>query len=132
MTSMPRLARALTVFHAWMEDSDYFDGNALYLDLGAAKVHAAYDYEGDEYGHPDEDDEGANIRPDFTWEEHCGRWLLVDHGKDTGVRVAERTVWRPATEREVEQQDALTAAEEAERAARPQVSMREALEALRP
>lgn len=126
----PRLARAITVFHVWMEDNNYFDGNALYLDLGTAKVHAAYDYEGDEYGHPDEDDEGANIRPDFTWEEHYNRWLLFDHGKDTGIRVAETPVWRAASEREVKQQDALTAAEDAERKGRPQQSMREALETL--
>lgn len=130
MTTTPRLARAMTVFHVWMEDSDYFDGNALYLDLEAAKTHAAYDYEGDEYGHPDENDDEPSARPDFTWEEHYSRWLLFDHGRDTRVRVAECTVWRPATEREIKQQDALTAAEEAERAARPQRSMREALEEL--
>ncbi|MGN7136796.1 hypothetical protein [Streptomyces pseudogriseolus] len=125
-----RLARAITVFHVWMEDSHFFDGNALYLDLETAKTHAAYDYEGDEYGHPDEDDEGANIRPDFTWEQVPGSWQLFDHGQDTRVRVAERPVWRPATAREVKQQDALTAAEEAERAARPHMSMGEALEKL--
>lgn len=127
MNSTPRLARAITVFHAWMEDSDYFDGNALYLDLDTAKAHAAYDYEGDEYGHPDEDDEGANIRPNFTWENCHGRWVLIDHGKDTGVRVAERTVWRPASEREIKQQDALTAAEAAERAAQPRRPLAEEL-----
>jgi len=132
MTNVPRLARAITVFHAWMEDSNYFDGNALYLDLETAKVHAAYDYEGDEYGHHDGDDDEPRATPLFTWEEFHGRWNLFDHGRDTRVRVAESTVWRPATEREVKQQDALTAAEEAERTARPQQSMREALEALRP
>jgi hypothetical protein len=130
MSDTPRLARAITVFHAWMEDSNYFDGNALYLDLETAKIHATHDYEGDEYGHPDEDDEGANIRPDFTWQEKYSRWLLLDHGKDTGIRVAETPVWRPATTREVEQQDALAAAEGALRASRPQQSMREAIEEL--
>ncbi|MFF8997113.1 hypothetical protein ACF1GW_30735 [Streptomyces achromogenes] len=128
--NVPRLARAITVFHVWMEDSNYFDGNALYLDLDTAKAHAAYDYEGDEYGHPDEDrdDEGANIRPDFIWDENYGRWALIDHGRDTGVRVAERTVYRPATPHEVQQQDALTAAEEAARAVGPHMPLREALE----
>ncbi|MFF5404579.1 hypothetical protein ACFY8K_16940 [Streptomyces misionensis] len=131
MHSTPRLAQAITVFHAWMEDSDWWDGNALYLDLDTAKTHAAYDYEGDEYGHPDEDgdDEGANIRPDFTWEQSGCRWHLIDHGKDTGIRVGETTVYRAATPREIQQQDALRAAEEAARATQPHVPLREALEA---
>lgn len=132
MTNAPRLARAITLFHVWMEDSDYFDGNALYVDLETAKAHAAYDYEGDEYGHHDEDDDEPRATPLFTWEEAHGRWALLDHGQDTRIRVAESTVWRPATEREIRQQDALTAAEDAERASCPQQSMREALEALCP
>lgn len=33
MTTAPRLVTALTIWHAWMEDSDWWDGNALYLDL---------------------------------------------------------------------------------------------------
>jgi hypothetical protein len=131
MNQTPRLARALTVFHAWMEDSDMWDGNALYLDLETAKTHAAYDYEGDEYGHwdgEDEDDEPRS-KPDFTWVEEHGSWHLLDHGKHTLVQISETTVYRPATPREIQQQDALTAAEEAARAAEPHVPLREALEA---
>ncbi|MET8694762.1 hypothetical protein ABZV65_19715 [Streptomyces bauhiniae] len=127
----PRLARSLTVFHAWMEDNDWWDGNALYLDLDTAKQHAAYDYEDDEYGHPDEDsdDEDANVRPDFAWEQVGSRWHLIDHGKDTNIRVGETTVYRPATPREIQQQDALAAAQEAERASKPHVPLAEALKA---
>ncbi|MEV5347143.1 hypothetical protein [Streptomyces achromogenes] len=129
MTSM-RLACAITVFHAWMEDSDWWDGNALYVDLETAKIHAAYDYEGDEYGHPDPDEEADEPRstPDFHWHQQGSRWHLLDHNRDTGIRVGETTVYRPATPREVEQQDALRAAEEAARAMGPHMPLREALE----
>ncbi|MEU5596858.1 hypothetical protein [Streptomyces sp. NPDC020298] len=129
--NQPRLARALTVFHAWMEDSDWWDGNALYLDLDTAKTRAAYDYEGDEYGHFDDEGETDEPRskPDFSWVWEHGSWHLLDHGKNTLVQVSETTIYRAATLREVQQQDALMAAEEAERAAKPQLPLREALEA---
>lgn len=104
-----RLARSITIYQVWWEGSPFFDGNANYIDLETAKLHAAFDYEGEEYGHPDEDDEGANIRPDFTWVEERGVWHLIDHGKDTLVQVIPETVWRPATQTEVEAQDALEA-----------------------
>ncbi|MEU5322941.1 hypothetical protein AB0G67_40255 [Streptomyces sp. NPDC021056] len=132
--STPRLARALVVFHAWWEDYDMWDGNELYMDLETAKTHAAFSYQADEYGHPDpdEDDEEPRSTPDFTWEFAHGQWMLLDHGKDTLVRVSQSTVYRPATDREVQQQDALMAAEREARAAHPQLSLREALEAMRP
>jgi hypothetical protein len=126
----PRLARALTIFHAWWEDNDWWDGNDFYLDLETGKIHAAFAYEGDEYGHPDPDDENDEPRatPDFTWEFGYGQWMLLDHGKDTLVRVTETTVYRPATPREIEQQDALMAAEKAARAVGPHMPMAMALE----
>ncbi|MCL8016913.1 hypothetical protein [Streptomyces sp. AS02] len=124
----PRLARALTVFHAWWEDNDMWDGNELYLDLDTAKVHAAFSYEGDEYGHPEEDDDEDTARPDFSWEFGYGQWMLLDHGKDTLVRVSETTVYRQATPREIEQQDALMAAEKASRAMGPHMPLAMALE----
>jgi len=127
-----RLARALAVYAAWWEDNDMWDGNAVYVDLDTAKTHAAWDYEGYEYGHPDEDDEEARPRPNLTWVEEHGSWHLMEDGKSTLVQVSETSIWRAATPREIEEQDALTAVEEAARAARPQLPMREALEALRP
>ncbi|MET7429585.1 hypothetical protein ABZT16_11385 [Streptomyces flaveolus] len=129
MTSTPRLARALTVFQAWMEDHDWWDGAALYLDLDTAKTHAARDYEAVEYGlgEGDEDDEPCS-KPEFTWVKEHGSWRLLDHGKTTLVQISETTVYRPATPREVQQQDALTAAEEAARAMGPHMPMRESLE----
>lgn len=125
----PRLARALTVFHVWWENYDMWDGNALYLDLETAKTHAAFDYEGEEYGHPDDEDDEPRSTPAFTWVQEHGSWHLLDHGKHTLVQVSETTVYRPATPREVQQQDAFTAAEAAARAAQPHVPLREALEA---
>lgn len=126
----PRLARAMTIFHAWWEDNDMWDGNSLYLDLETAKQHAAYDYEGEEYGHwDDEDREEGQSAPELTWAWEYGSWHLLDHGRGTLVQITERTVYRPATEREVKQQDALAAAEAAERAARSQRSLAEELEA---
>ena len=131
MNTAPRLARAITVHQTWWEDYTTWDGHGLYLDLDTAKAHAAHAYEGDEYGHPDPDDEdgeGANVRPDFTWGFDYGQWMLLDHGKDTLVRVTEATVYRPATPREIEQQDALRAAEKAARAMGPHMPMAMALE----
>jgi hypothetical protein len=126
----PRLARAFTVFHAWWEDNDMWDGNSLYLDLDAAKAHAAYDYEGEEYGHFDDEDEDDEPRakPDFTWVKEHGSWHLVDHGKNTNVQISETTVYRSATPREIEQQDALMAAEKAARAMAPHMPLAMALE----
>jgi hypothetical protein len=131
MTDVPRLARALAVFHAWWEDNDWWDGNELYLDLETAKTHAAFSYQGDEYGHPDDEEceePEACARPDFSWEFDHGQWMLLDHGKDTLVRVSETTVYRPATPREVEQQDALQAAERPARATAPHMPLAMALE----
>jgi hypothetical protein len=131
--SYPRLTQALTVFHAWWEDHDMWDGNALYLDLDTAKVHAAFDYEGEEYGHWDDEaeaeDDEPRSRPEFTWMFEHGSWHLLDHGKGTLVQVSTTSVYRPSTEREVKQQDALAAAEKAERAARPHRPLAEELEA---
>lgn len=123
-----RLARALTVFQAWMEDNDWWDGYALYLDLDTAKTHAAHDYEGTEYGHFDDEDDEPRSKPEFTWVEEHGSWHLLDHGKNTLVQISETTVYRPATPREIQQQDALTAAEEAARAVGPHLPLSEALE----
>lgn len=135
MTSInrpPRLSMALAAWQAWWENNDLWDGNALYVDVETAKLHAAFDYEGEEYGHRDEDDEDDEERayPEFTWVEEHGSWHLLDHGRDTLVQVTPASIWRRSTEREIKQQDALTAAEEAERAAQPRRSMAEALERL--
>jgi hypothetical protein len=129
-TTTPRLARAISVFHAWWEDYDSWDGNELYLDLETAKTHAAYDYEGEEYGHWDDEDEDDEPRsvPEFTWRLEHGRWVLYDHGSETGVRVSETAVYRPATPREIEEQDALRAAEKAARTVGPHMPMAMALE----
>lgn len=123
-----RLARAFTVFHTWQEDHDSWDGNELYLDLDTAKTHAAFSYEGAEYGHPEPGDDEDSARPKFSWTLDYGQWMLLDHGKDTLVRVTETTVYRPATPREVEQQDALAAAEEAARSVGPHMPLAMALE----
>ncbi|MEU5496124.1 hypothetical protein [Streptomyces griseofuscus] len=115
---MTRLARALTVHLAWWEDNDSWDGYALYLDEDTAKAAAADDYENYEYGDPDEDDERQ--RPLLTWETSYNRWCLLADGRDTGVRVNAMTVHRQASKREIQQQDALTAAQEAARRATTQ------------
>lgn len=127
MTEIKRLASDHADYQAWMEDSDSWDGNALYVDEELAKAHAAYDYEGDEYGHPDvEDDSEAGSRPDFTWTFDHGRWYLSDHGQDTRIRVAAVKVYRHATADEIVQQVADDAAARARYLGMP---MAEALEA---
>jgi hypothetical protein len=128
--TVPRLAVALTLWQAWWENYDRWDGYALYFDLDLAKKHGAHDYKGDEYGHPDpeDQDEDPGDTPDFEWVEKLGSWHLLDHGKDTLVRLSPAPVYRAASEREIRQQKALQAAEDAERAARPRRSLAEELE----
>ncbi|MDX5569518.1 hypothetical protein PYK79_48365 [Streptomyces sp. ID05-04B] len=117
MTSTPRLTRAITVHLAWWEDNDSWDGFALYLDEDTAKASAADDYESYEFGTPDPDDDIP--RPLLTWETAYDRWHLLADGKDTGVRVGPMPVYRPSSAREIQQQDALDAAQKAARAAAP-------------
>lgn len=125
MTEIKRLAPDHTVWHAWAEDQDLWDGNELYADLELGKAHAAYDYEGDEYGHPEPDDEESGQRPEFEWHEAHGFWHLFDHGKDTMVRLSPRHVYRNATPAEVAEQDAARAAQAAKYAG---MSLRDAIE----
>lgn len=110
-----RLARAITVHLAWWEDHDIWDGYALYLDEDTAKSRAADDYEYDEYGDPDGREDDDPPRPLLTWETGFDRWNLLDNGKDTGVRVNAMVVHRAASQREIQAQDALAAAQEAAR-----------------
>lgn len=108
-----RLARAITVHLAWREDDPAWDGYAIYLDEDTAKASAADDWESYEYGGFDQDDERQ--RPLLTWESAYDRWALLDNGRDTGVRVNAMPIHRTATAREIEAQDALQAAKEAQR-----------------
>jgi len=111
--AVTRLAPDHTVFQAWMEDNDWWDGYALYVDPELAKARAARGYEDDEYGYPDPDDEEPGARPEFAWTEDHGHWYLSDRGEDTRVRVAPVRVYRNATPDEAARQDAERAAREA-------------------
>lgn len=124
-----RLSIALTVWQAWWEDNDSWDGTALYLDVDTAKACAARDYEGWEYGWPSEDDDESRTRPVLTWAYEHGSWHLLEDGKGTLVQVTPAQIYRPSTAREVKAQDALQAAEEAARTSQPQRPLAEALEA---
>lgn len=128
-TAVTRLSIALTAWQAWWEDNDSWDGYALYLDLDTAKAHAAYNYEGWEYGWPDEDDDEPRTRPNLTWAYEHGSWHLLEDGKNTLVQVSQAHIYRPSTERETKAWNALQAAEEAARAAQPRRPLAEALEA---
>lgn len=111
MTEIQRLAPDHTVWHAWMEDHDWWDGNELYADLELGKAHAAHDYETDEYPEPEDDEDSP--KTDFEWREAHGFWHLFDHGKDTLVRLSPRHVFRNAAPEEIVQQDAQRAAQAA-------------------
>lgn len=104
MTEIQRLAPDHTVWQAWMEDHDWWDGNELYADLELGKAHAAHDYEGEEY--PESDGTEPTAGPSFEWREEHGFWHLFDHGKDTLVRLSPRHVFRNATAEEIAEQDA--------------------------
>lgn len=126
----PRLSVALHLYQAWWEDNDMWDGYALYLDEDTAKTHAALDYLGYEYSCRGAcDDEGTDDHsyvPTTAWHKGPRAWHLLADGVDTLVQVFRTPVYRPSTDRERRQQDALQAAEEAERASRPQKSLTEA------
>ncbi|MFF2864544.1 hypothetical protein ACFVSX_32270 [Streptomyces rubiginosohelvolus] len=124
-----RLAPDHTVWSVWMEDSDSWDGVALYADEQTALAHAAADWISSEYGQPDPDDPGQTTHA-LTWTKPYSQWELADEGCDTGIRVTEANVYRPATPDEVAAQDAERARREAEYAALPRMSMAEALKAL--
>lgn len=113
--STTRLVRAITIHLAWREDYDMWDGYALYLDEETAKAATADAYEESEYGDPDDREDDAPPRPLLTWETGFDRWCLMENGKDTGVRVNAMPVHRAASQREIQAQDALTAAQEAAR-----------------
>lgn len=117
----PRLATALRLYQAWWEDNDSWDGYALYLDQDTAQQHAAHDYIAYEYCcNGNCDDEGTTDHatlPKLTWSEDYGRLHLLADGTATGIQVSPMPVYRPATHREIQQQDALRAAEKAEAAA---------------
>jgi len=129
MTTPQRLAPDHTVWSVWMEDSNSWDGVGLYSDEQTALTAAAADWTADEYGQPDPDDPDWTA-PTLTWTKRYSRWQLADEGRDTGIRVAETNVYRPATPDEIAAQDAEQARREAEYAALPRMSMAEALEAL--
>ena len=117
----PRLAVALRLYQAWWEDNDSWDGYALYLDQDTAKQHAARDYLAYEYCcHGDCEDEDTDEHvalPALTWSEEYGRLYLLANDTATGIQVSPMPVYRPASDLEIRQQDALRAAEKAEAAA---------------
>jgi hypothetical protein len=123
------LALDHAIWSAWMENSDSWDGVGLYATEETALARAAADYASDEYGNPDPD-EPIETGLDLVWARRYGRWQLLDAGRDTGVRVADVAVYRPATTQEAVEQDAERARREAEYAALPRMSMAAALEAL--
>lgn len=93
------ITAAYTMWRAWWEGRDMWDGAACYVDRDTALTHAAIDYVGEEYSWPhleDEDDEQA--KPGallWTWEH--GAWHLSDGGSATLVQVYEERVYGPAT-----------------------------------
>lgn len=88
-----RVAKASVVFHAYMEDSDMWDGWAMYADLPTALQTAASDYVDGEYG--DQDDPETDRPGVLVWSMAYGSWHLSDGGKDTLVRVTETAVYAP-------------------------------------
>ena len=87
-----------TVFHAWWEDSDMWDGWAMYDNLQDALQGAASDYVGEEYGH--KDDPKERYDGILEWHFKYGSWRLSDEGTDTGVQVTETAVYAARTVQE--------------------------------
>lgn len=92
------IAKANTVFHAWMEDADQWDGWAMYTDLPTALQHAAVDYVSGEYPDPDDDEPDLAKPGALVWTSRTGAsWCLADDDRDTGVRVTPTAVYGPAS-----------------------------------
>lgn len=89
-----RVTKAGTVFHAWREDTDYWDGWAMYTELQTALQTAASDYVEHEYG--DQDDPETARPGALVWTKAHGSWHLSEGGIDTHVRVTETDVYAVA------------------------------------
>lgn len=89
--------KASSVFHAWMEGTDMWDGWAMYTDLPTALQAAASDYVESEYGDPDEPDA---VQPGpLVWSSRTGtEWHLADGGHGTNVIVTATTVYSVSAE----------------------------------
>lgn len=98
LTQTRRNAKVGTVFHAWWEDSDMWDGWAMYDNLQDALQGAASDYVGEEYGHQDDPEERYDGI--LEWHFKYGSWRLTDEGTDTGVQVTETAVYAARTGQE--------------------------------
>jgi hypothetical protein len=84
--------KAHTVFHAWKEDTDMWDGWAMYTDLQTALQTAASDYVESEYG--DQDDPESPRPGELTWAKEHGSWHLSDGATATLVQVSPTPVYR--------------------------------------
>lgn len=96
-TAQPKMTVTATVWQAWWENHDMWDGHLLYTDLDTAKHHAAVGYIGEEYGwlpEDDPDDEAPEVA--LAWLLDHRRWHLIADGSDTGVQLYETRVWSPA------------------------------------
>jgi hypothetical protein len=84
--------KAHTVFHAWKEDTDTWDGWAMYTDLQTALQTAASDYVSGEYG---DQDDPETARPNLlVWSSRNGtEWHLTDGGHGTDITVTATTVY---------------------------------------
>lgn len=89
---LPPLTVALTVYEAWREDENGWDGQALYLDLATAKEQAAADYVTQEYG--DQDDPESARPGELAWADEHGSWHLSDGDTATLIQVTATPVLR--------------------------------------
>lgn len=82
--------------HAWMEDTDQWDGWAMFTDLRTAMEITAAHYADEEYPFRNDTEEpGAKPRP-LVWTKDHGSWHLTDGGRDTLIRLTTTTVYGPA------------------------------------
>jgi len=86
----PKLTVHSTVYRAWWEDHDGWDGALTYADVDTAKAHAAIDYASEE-NVPEEEIGGLR------WEAVGETWALFDRDERTPVDVYPERVYGPAT-----------------------------------
>lgn len=84
------LTTVATVYRAWWEDYEGWDGAATYADLDTAKTCATADYVREQNA------PGGDVAG-LCWKAAGQRWELVDGGDPTSVYVYAERVLGPAT-----------------------------------
>lgn len=87
--SPPVLKKTMTLWRAWCENFEGWDGEAVYADRQVAQQQAAVDYVSESHGWTfDGTNEDESPDVELSWVISGGRWCLLSDGLGTGVYLA--------------------------------------------